>query len=105
MNCFAIESAEFERCGHMGDLKAHGGLIVCSDCQEELDRIAWDAKHEAPLTGDKALLYADDQPKWLVAAYEHGETEEEMLPAPRAHIAECAHCRSTAGSSELPKAA
>jgi hypothetical protein len=57
--------------------------------EEELDQAAWVAKHEAPLTGDKALLYAGEQPACLVAAY--GQTEAEMLFLLRAHIAECAH--------------
>ena len=68
--------------------------------EEELDRARWDAKHEAPLTGDKALPYADDQPACLIAAYRHGETEDEMLALLRAHIAECVHCDSPDGSAE-----
>ena len=86
------ESAECDRCGRMDDLKERDGQMVCSDCQEELGLAGCVAKHEAPLTGDKALLYADEQPACLVAAYEHGETEEAMLSLLRTHVAGCAHC-------------
>jgi hypothetical protein len=60
--------------------------------EEELDRAAWDAKHEAPLVGDKALLYADEQPGCLIAAYSHGTTEAEMLSLLIDHLAKCESC-------------
>ena len=103
MKRFLTESAECERCGRMDDLKARDGLMVCYDCQEELDRAAWIAKHEAPLTGDKALLYADEQPACLVAAYEHGTDEAEMLALLQAHITECTHCGSTAATVQTDR--
>jgi hypothetical protein len=71
--------------------------------EEELGLAAWDAKHNVPLTGDKALLYADEQPACLIAAYEHGQTEDEMLSLLRAHIAECAHCGSTAATVQTDR--
>ena len=103
MKRFADESAECERCGRTDNLKPRAGLMVCYGCQKELDRAAWVAKHEAPLTGDKALLYSDDQPACLIAAYEHGETEDEMLSLLRAHVAECAHCGSTAATVQTDR--
>jgi hypothetical protein len=71
--------------------------------EEELDRAAWVAKHEALLTGDRALLYADEQAPCLIAAYGHGATEGEMLLLLRAHIAECAHCGSTAATVQADR--
>jgi hypothetical protein len=71
--------------------------------EEELDRAKWDAKHEAPLVGDKALLYADEQPACLIAAYEHGTTEDEMLSLLRAHVAQCVHCGSTAATVQTDR--
>jgi hypothetical protein len=100
---FYAPAAECERCGRMDELKERDGLMCCYDCQEELDQTAWDAKHDAPLTGDKALLYADEQPACLVAAYEHGATEDEMLALLRAHIAECVHCGSTAATVQTDR--
>jgi hypothetical protein len=71
--------------------------------EDELDQAAWIAKHEAPLTGDRALLFADEQPACLIAAYEYGATEEEMLSLLRAHIAECALCGSTASTVQTDR--
>jgi hypothetical protein len=71
--------------------------------EEELERAAWIAKHDAPLTGDKALLYSDDQPACMIAAYESGTTEAEMLTLLRAHIAECVHCGSTAATVQTDR--
>jgi hypothetical protein len=60
--------------------------------EDELAHRAWMARTDAPIAGAKALLYADEQPACLLAAYEHGTTEEEMFARLRVHIAECAHC-------------
>jgi hypothetical protein len=103
MNCFPKPSAECDRCGRMDDLKERNGLMVCHDCQEELDLAAWIAKHDAPLTGNKALLFSDEQPACLLAAYEHGRDEAEMLSLLRAHIAECAHCGSMAATVQTDR--
>jgi len=84
MNCFS-EYEDFDNCAARADLHAadHGPV-------EEPE------PKEDPLTGDLALLYADEQAACLVAAYEHGRSEAEMLALLRAHVAECAHCGSTA---------
>ena len=71
--------------------------------EDELERQAWIARHDAPLIGDKALLYADEQPACLIAAYEHAETEAEMLALLRFHIAECAHCGSTTATVQTDR--
>ena len=71
--------------------------------EDELDRAAWIAIHEAPLTGDKALLCADEQPACLIAAYEHGVDEAEMLALLRAHIAECVRCGSRAATVQTDR--
>ncbi len=78
------------------DLRSRNGQLCCADCRDDIDLAAWLAQDEAPLTGDKALLYADEQPACLIAAYEHGTTEEEMLALLRAHIAVCAQCNPAA---------
>jgi hypothetical protein len=100
---FYAPAADCERCGRMDDLKERDGQMVCFDCQEGLDRAAWVAKYEAPLTGVRALLYADEQPGRLISAYGHGSSEEEMLSLLRAHIAECAHCGSTAATVQTDR--
>lgn len=64
--------------------------------EDELERARWDAKYEAPLSGEKALLYADEQPACLIAAYEHGATEEAMLSLLIAHLATCDYCNPAA---------
>ena len=60
--------------------------------EDELALAAWIAKHEAPLVGDEALLYSEDQPACLIAAYEHGTTEAEMLSLLIDHLATCERC-------------
>jgi hypothetical protein len=37
------------------------------EMERAMERAAWDAKHDFPPTGDKALLYSDDQPACLIA--------------------------------------
>jgi hypothetical protein len=64
--------------------------------EEELGRAAWIARHEAPLTGDKALLYADEQPACLQEAIGFGESEAGLLALLREHIAACALCNPAA---------
>jgi hypothetical protein len=71
--------------------------------EDELERARWDAKHDFPPTGHKALLYSGNQPACLIAAYEHGETEDEMLSLLRAHIVECTNCGSTAGTVQTDR--
>ncbi len=86
-------ATECERCARpSSDLKSRNGQLVCWECADEIDLATWFAKDEEPLTGDKALLYADNQAACLIAACEHGTTEEEMLALLRAHIAVCAQC-------------
>jgi hypothetical protein len=103
MRCSINDSAECDLCGRTDDLKGRDSLMICYDCQEELDRAVWIAKHEAPLIGDKALLYANEQPACLVAAYEHGADETEMLALLRTHIVECAHCGCTAATVQTDR--
>jgi|SRR5579871_609961 len=80
------EYEDFDNCAARADFYAadHSPLV------EEVEA------EDMPLTGDLALLYADEQSACLVAAYEHGTSEAEMLSLLRAHVAECAACGSTA---------
>jgi hypothetical protein len=64
--------------------------------EDELDRAAWDAKHDFPLRGHQALLYSDEQRECLVAAYVHGQSEDEMLSLLIDHLATCERCNPAA---------